>query len=492
MYISNHLAELHLFRMFGKSILFNVETMLFYEVTSLVHDLVTLLSDDHRSDPILSLKGKYRKAEIKDALSYLGKEGFLKDGQSDSAKKPSLKKRSGIRHLELMVTHGCNMGCRYCYGSHGVEIWKDSPYLYGARSIGMSSETARKGVDFLFSQSGQQKELSIIFFGGEPLLEFGLIQQMVIYIREKEAENRKKVNLSLSTNGFLLNQRVVDFLVKNRIGCQVSIDGPKEVHDRNRCLPDGRGSYDEILPGIRRLIARRKGKAPARATVTHGQINLPEVTEHLLSMGFGSVHLEPAIGKSEETDISKEDVAEIKRQHEALALYLVKSVGNNRHFNYTNLVRFIRQTRVVRERLAHYCGAGRTYFALSQDGTFYPCHRFVGMDEYRMGDLERGMDLTVQRRILDLTVDNRPVCRECWARYLCGGGCWKHAVEMNGCLDMPDKDLSCEILRHQIECAMAINSKLNVSDKDILNDLYEQATEPYLVPERGGRSHAER
>jgi uncharacterized protein len=476
------LSEFHLFMRLGKNILFNGETMLFYEVTPLVHDLVTLLSQDLSADPVKALKKDYPRAGIKNAVLYLQKEGFLKNGTPDQvSKKPLLKKRWGIRHLELMVTHGCNMGCRYCYGSQEEGGWKDAPYLYGASSAGMSPDTAKKGVDYLFRESGGQKELSIIFFGGEPLLEISLIEEVIPYIRAKEAESGKKADLSLSTNGLLLNQKNVDFLVKHRISCQVSIDGPGEIHDRNRRFPDGRGSYEEILPGIKRLMAARKGNAPARATLARGQINIPGVIEHLLSIGFGSVHIEPAIGMSGETAITRKEMEEIKRQNEVLAAFLVKSVRKNRYFNYTNLVRFIRQTRVVRERLAHYCGAGRTYFALSQEGAFYPCHRFVGMEGFRMGDIDRGMDLTLQKKILGLTVDNRPICRDCWARYLCGGGCWKHAVDMSGRLEVPDNDLSCEIMRHLIECSMAINSELKVSDKDILSDLYEKAAEPYLV-----------
>jgi uncharacterized protein len=145
------------------------------------------------------------------------------------------------------------------------------------------------------------------------------------------------------------------------------------------------------------------------------------------------------------------------------------------------LVKFIRMTRVVRQRQAHYCGAGRTYFALSQDGGFYPCHRFVGMDGFRMGDLDSGITPDLQKRILKLTVDNRPVCRKCWARYLCGGGCWKPAVDRYGSLERPEDEISCEIIRHQIECAMAVNTELTDNDKDILGEMYENAEERHLV-----------
>jgi uncharacterized protein len=290
--------------------------------------------------------------------------------------------------------------------------------------------------------------------------------------------------LSLSTNGLLLTEPVVDYLVDNRIACQVSIDGPPPINDRTCCLPNGRGAYDRMLPGIRRLISRRRGRVPARATIAHGSVDLPAVVEHLLQLGFGSAHLEPAIGAGGELTVDRGDIDRMKDQNEILAADLVKNVKQNRFFNYTNLVRFIRQTRVVQERLAHHCGAGRTYFALSQEGDFYPCHRFVGMEAYRMGNLADGLSAGLQQRILNLTVDKRPVCRECWARYLCGGGCWKHAVDINGCLEIPDNDLSCELIRHLIECAMAINSELDVQDKDILSDLYEKTAEPYLVPEK--------
>jgi uncharacterized protein len=481
------LAEHHVFEMLGKIILFNVQSMLFYEVTPLVRDLVGALSASPRIDPVKSLKGTYGKRDIRVAMSYLREEGLLAESSPDGPRaKPQLKRRRGMRHLELMITHGCNMACAYCYGAPEKKDREETTHLYGSGGTAMDYEVARKGVDYLFRESGAQTDLSVIFFGGEPLLELGTMERLVPYIREKEKESGKTVDLSLSTNGLLLSDRVVEFLTLNKISCQVSMDGPKDIQDKNRCLPNGAGSYDLILPGVKRLMAARPGRVPARVTVSHNAVDLVRVTEHLLALGFGSVHIEPAIGSSGATRITAEDLEQIKSQNEQLAVFLVKCVRSNRYFNYSNLVKFIRQTRVVRERQAHYCGAGRTYFALSRDGVFYPCHRFVGMEEYRMGDVDAGLDPALRERILELVVDNRPTCRECWARYLCGGGCWKHAVDSNGCLEAPENELSCEIIRHQIQCAMAINSELKVSDKDILSDLYEDATEPYLVTEKGG------
>ncbi|HQG25262.1 MAG TPA: SPASM domain-containing protein [Syntrophorhabdus sp.] len=482
------LAEYHLFQRLGKLILFNVETMLFYEVDPVISDAITCFEQAPDADIPALLRKKYSRWEVKNAISYLEKEGFLTkgDGLRHPYRTPVLTKRRGIRHLELLVTHRCNMACRYCYGIHGQEEWGSAPFLYGANSGSMSFEVAQKGVDYLFEKSGPRKQVSVIFFGGEPLLEIGLLKQIVPYIREKERETGKKADLSLSTNGLLLTPHIVDFLVENRVGCQVSIDGPAAINNRTRLLVNGCGSYDAIIQGVKRLISRRPGKVPARVTTVHNLVDLQGVVDHLLGLGFGSVHIEPAIGSSGDMGVTQDDVERIKGQNEALALFLVESVTKNRFFNYSNLVKHIRQTRVVRERLAYYCGAGRTYFALAQDGGFYPCHRFVGMESYRMGTIESGVDLTLQKKILSLTVDNRPVCKDCWARYLCGGGCWKHAVDAHGTLEGSNDKLSCQIIQHEIECAMAINSELAISDQDILSTMYEEATEPYLITDKGG------
>jgi uncharacterized protein len=475
-----HIKEHHIFNRLGKHILFNVDTMLFYEVTPAVYDIITLLEKDDGADLVKALKDKYPKWEIRESLKYLKDEKFFIEKRDKIPATPSVIKRYGLRHLELMVTHDCNMRCRYCYGSHGKEGWETQPYLYGAKGKGMSPEMAKSGVDFLFDNSGKQKELSLIFFGGEPLLEFRLIKDTVPYVREKEAQTGKKANLSMVTNGILLSDEVVDFLVRNKIGCQVSIDGPREIHNKNRVLPTGKGSYDLVLAGIKRLIAARPERVPARVTIPRGMVYIPSVVKHLLSLGFGSVHTEPSVAGAGDLMVNGDDISEIKRQIESVALFLVDSVRENRYFNYTNLVRFIRMTRVVKERIPYFCGAFRTYFALSQDGGFYPCHRFVGMEDYRMGDIDNGMDLRLQEKILDLAVDNRPVCKDCWARYFCGGGCWHHALMRNKSIETPCIE-SCELIKHQIECSMAINSELNVSDKDILSDIYEKTTEPYLI-----------
>ncbi len=461
------LTEVHLFHRLGKRILFHVDSMQFFEASPLVFSLVQMMKTDAGgADP--HLHRYYDNQETRAAIDDLLKNKVLLNRDIKPPPAPELKKRLGIRHLELMVTHACNMRCTYCYGKDEQKGWRQTSHLYGSETSGMSWDTARQGIDFLLQASGPARDVNVVFFGGEPLLEFRLIRRIVHYAREQSQGHDKRVHFSLSTNGLGLTDAVVDFLVEHDIACQVSIDGPAFIQDANRRLASGKASYDHVIKGVKRLLAKRPGRVPARVTVGRDQANLPEVADHLLNLGFGSVHVEPVIGGCSGLEIDSADLETLKRQTEMLARYMVRRVRNGKIFNYANLVRQVRQTRQVDQRLAHYCGAARTYLALAQDGAFYPCHRFVGMPEYRMGDLLRGFDNRLQKRILNLSVDQRPACRDCWARYLCGGGCWKHAEDAHGCLEQPDENTSCALIRHQIECAMAVNTQLKVSDQTLL------------------------
>ncbi|MBK7976267.1 MAG: SPASM domain-containing protein [Deltaproteobacteria bacterium] len=462
------LAEVHAFERLGRHVLFDVASMTFYEVSPIVHHVVeALAAPDARA--FRELAGRYRRRDLAAVLAELRQAGVLDRPSPSPARAAAPRPRPAqIRTLELMVTHGCNLRCRYCYGADPRPGWESAPHLFGSRASAMPWEVAKLGVDFLLGASGSHRNLGLVFFGGEPLLELPLIRRVTAYVRDREAASGKRVQLSLSTNGTLLDAAAVDFLVANRIGCQVSIDGPAPVQDANRATADGRGSYAALLPGVRRLIAARPGRVPARVTVASGPVDVPAIVDHLLGLGFGSVHVEPALGGCGAARLSDDEIVALERQTEAVAEKLVGSVLSDRIFDFTNLVRFVRATRVVEERLHHHCGAGRGYLALARDGSFYPCHRFVGMAEYRLGDLAHGLAAAPRRRFTELTVGARPGCSACWARHLCGGGCWKHAVDAHGGLERPDERASCRLIRHQIECAMSINAALAVDDQAIL------------------------
>lgn len=458
---NEHLAEVHVFERLGRRILFHVASQLFYEITPLVAELIQALEAPGATDPLRALTHRYRRRDLDAGLALLRERRIL----SPAAERvPRVTGRSSrLRHLELMVTHGCNMRCRYCYGAEEHASGHASAHLYGSDTCGMPIETARAGVAHLLDASGAARDVDVVFFGGEPLLAFELIRALVPEARELARSRGKRIGFSLSTNGALLDDEIVAFLVRNRVGCQISIDGPAAIQDANRRFAGGAPTYDAVLPGVRRLIAARPGRVPARVTVASGLVEIPAIVDHLLGLGFGSVHVEPAIGASP-ASVGADDVIAIERQTERLAGLLVERVRRNRPLPFTNLVRFVRSTRVVEERLAHHCGAGRSYLALAQDGAFFPCHRFVGIPEYRMGDVWHGFDAQLAKRMRSLTVDERPGCSDCWARYQCGGGCWKHAVDASGSLEQPDAERSCRLIRHQIECAMSINATLGIPD----------------------------
>jgi len=468
-------AEVHAFRRLGGTFVLDVETMQCYETTPAVAAVVEALAARRRGAPAPAHRPAARA--VRPALDHLRRIGIVTPAPP---RLPRLARRAGIRHLELMVTHACTLRCRYCYGA---ATGAGSRHLYGEEAAEMPLDVALQSVEMLLRCAGGAPRVSLTFFGGEPLLALDLIRRVVPYARERAAAAGKRLDLSLSTNGIGLSAEAVDLLVANDIGCQVSIDGPPELHDANRVTAAGAGSYALALPGIRRLLAARPGRVTARVTVAHGRVRLPEVVEHLLGLGFGAVHVEPALGGCGGCGVDAGDVAAMCEQNEALARVLVARVRADRVFAYHNLVRHVRSSRVVRRRLAHHCGAARTLLAVARDGGVYPCHRFVGMAAYRMGDVRSGPDLALQRRVLGLTVDDRPGCRECWARYLCGGGCWKHAVDAHGDLERPDEALACRLIRHQIECALAVNAALPVSDAEVLGRRWRQGVAPHLAPE---------
>lgn len=473
------MGEVHAFERLGKKIVFNVETLFFYEADPVTFDLISspVRGDLTGLEPLI---GRHGLHSVRNAVERLRAERFIR-ATTSSPRVRALPRPRRPRSLELMVTHRCNLRCRYCYGSNGSSDWADASHLYGDDGGDMSFETAARAVDWLIGVSGGQNKLNLVFFGGEPLLVFPLIRRIVEHADGRGRATDKSFSYSLSTNGLGLTEEVVDFLEQYRIGCQVSIDGPPSVHDRWRVAADGRGSYDRAIEGIRRLIARRPGRVPARATFSHDSVHLPEVVSHLFELGFGSVHVEPALGLDPGSCISEADLKTVEVQNEQLAALLIDRVRMNRIFHYTNLVRNVRQTRVVRNRRQHHCGAGRTYLAVSRDGSIFPCHRFVGLEDYRMGHVDEGLRFEAVERFHGRTVDRRPGCAKCWARYLCGGGCWKHAHDTHGNLDRPDEDRSCRIQKHLIECAMAVNTELRVQDAEILADAAETSVEPQFA-----------
>ncbi len=446
-------AGFHRFERLGRRILFNTETLLAYAADDAAYELAGALTEPAASpEALLAAHGPERLAA---AAASLAAEGFL------CATPPPLPPKAPRRPppvttLELMLTHACNLRCAYCYGRED-----GAPHLYGADRAGMSLATARRGLDLLFALSGRAGRVAAVFFGGEPLLALDVLEAAAAHGRELEKTTGKRLDLSLSTNATLLDARARRLLARQRIGCQVSLDGPPAVHDACRRTIDGRGSYAAAAANVRALTAMRPGRVPARATLASGVTDVGAVVGHLLGLGFGSVHVEPAAGGCP-VSMPPSDVPAVLAANERLAHDLVDSARAGRAVGYENLTRQLRATRQVRRRQQYGCGAGRSLLALSQDGRLYPCHRFVGNERLAMGDAESGPDLAARRRYAALNVDRRPGCADCWARHLCGGGCLHQALKPDGEIGEPDREVACTISLHLIECALALHAELGL------------------------------
>jgi uncharacterized protein len=356
-------AEYHRFQRLDRSLLYHVETMRAYEVSPAVEDLVAAwqaLSDAANADSarhdvassqqsgsgyeetsarmlekaIAPLRNRNSPEALAEAARALIASGFIGIGSPDTRPRTPAPRREVVRHLELMVTHACNLRCSYCFGCPSPNDLPASRHLYGSKTPGMSLETAQRGVEFLIAQSGSVRDLGLIFFGGEPLLAFPLVREITRYARRREAETGKRFHLSLSTNGLLLNRRIVAFLQAQRISCQVSIDGPDWIHDYARCHASGRGSHQRLVERAQLLIAARPGRVPARGTVSHGRVNLPAALEHLLQLGFGSAHLEPALGACGPFTVTAEDVPVIQAQQEQIARFFLRSLLEGSFYDY--------------------------------------------------------------------------------------------------------------------------------------------------------------
>lgn len=477
--LPERLAEHHRFEALGQRVLLNVATSLFYQVNNVVFDLVGLCETLSVAGAVGRMRRRYKGAAIEEALDYLEKAGFFSKNGGAEMRPPA--RHYPLRNLELILTHACNLACRYCYGSPSPgDNGGGGPLLYGAKLAHMPEPVALAGVDYLFAHAGNLKHINLIFFGGEPFLNLPVMKKVTAYCREREKTTGKKVDLSVVTNGTHLRDDVIRFVNEQRISVQISIDGPPAIHDRNRPQRGGAGSYDAMMPGVRALLAARPGRVPARATASAGAMDNLAVLKHLVGLGFKSVHVEPSLHDSGSGTFTPADIEEMLRQEDAVAAFFLERIRAGEYFNYHTLVRHVRDTRVVREKRRFYCGAGRGLLTLSSEGAFYPCHRFVGNPDYCLGTLEAGIDESKRAPFRALHVDARPECRACWARYFCGGGCWKHAQEANGGLKAPDSAYACRLTRRQVELAMAINAELDVSDKEILNGIFESATLPYL------------
>mgnify|MGYP004654692629 FL=1 len=357
-----------------------------------------------------------------------------------------------VKALCLHIAHDCNLACQYCFAEEGE--------YHGRRAL-MSFEVGKKALDFLVHNSGNRINLEVDFFGGEPLMNWEVVKQLVAYGRSLEEPFHKKIRFTLTTNGILLNDEIQEFLNKEMSNVVLSIDGRKEVHDRMRPFRGGQGSYDVIVPKFQKLAeSRNQMNYYVRGTFTRNNLDFSEDVLHLADLGFEQISIEPVVAENAEPyAIREEDVPGIKEEYDKLAAALLKRQKEGKGVNFFHFMIDLAGGPCVAKRLSG-CGSGTEYLAVTPWGDFYPCHQFVGEEAFLMGNVDEGITNTkVRDDFKCCNVYAKEKCRDCFARFYCSGGCAANSYHFHGKID-DAYDIGCELQRKRIECAIMIKAAL--------------------------------
>ena len=357
-----------------------------------------------------------------------------------------------VKALCLHIAHDCNLACRYCFAEEGE--------YHGRRAL-MSFEVGKKALDFLVANSGSRVNLEVDFFGGEPLMNWQVVKDLVAYGRSLEEPNHKKFRFTLTTNGILLNDEVQEFVNKEMSNVVLSIDGRKEVNDKMRPHRGGQGSYDIIVPKFQKLAeSRDQFNYYVRGTFTHNNLDFGEDVKHLADLGFEQISVEPVVAEpSEPYALKEEDLPVLLEEYDKLAAELLKRQKEGKGVSFFHFMIDLSGGPCVAKRLSG-CGSGTEYLAVTPWGDFYPCHQFVGKEEFLMGNVDDGIVRTdIRDEFKTCNVYAKEKCRNCFAKFYCSGGCAANAYNFTGNIN-GTYDLGCELQKKRIECAIMIKAAL--------------------------------
>ncbi|MDR2655007.1 MAG: thioether cross-link-forming SCIFF peptide maturase [Oscillospiraceae bacterium] len=444
---------IHKFKLKGHNIALDVESGAVHLVDDICFDLLGELENGLPGEDcpqgIKDKLSQYGAAELDEAYGELYRlcSAGLLFSEGDYEKYAGTLIASPIKSLCLNVAHDCNLRCQYCFASTGD--------FEGARSL-MSLETGKKAIDFLIEKSGGRKNLETDFFGGEPLMNFALVKELVAYAREKEARTGKRFRFTISTNGLLLNDEIIDFINKEMSNVVLSIDGRKTVNDRMRGRIDKSGSYDSIVPKFKKLVQKRGGKEYyVRGTFTRRNLDFTEDVKHLHDLGFDRISVEPVVSEGEEYSITEGDIPEICAEYEKLMDFVLEADKSGKPFTFFHFMIDLNSGPCVIKRLKG-CGCGNEYVAVTPEGDIYPCHQFVGAREWKMGNLnDKSFDSGKKREFAGNNIYSKPECLKCWAKYYCSGGCAANSARYCQSLKKPYK-ISCELEKKRLECAIVL------------------------------------
>lgn len=424
-------------------------------VDDLSYDVIALF-EDNSEDEIVKKLSNYKEEEVREAIEEvkeLKEEGmlFTEDIYKDYIF--DVKKRSTVvKALCLHIAHDCNLACRYCFAEEGE--------YKGDRSL-MSAEVGKKALDFLIENSGNRVNLEVDFFGGEPLMNMDVVKEIVAYGRQLEKEHNKKFRFTMTTNGVLLDDEIMEFLNKEMSNVVLSIDGRKEVHDHMRPTRNGKGSYDLVLPKFQKFAKMRGDKSYyVRGTFTGNNLDFSKDVIHMADLGFKEISIEPVVTEdSEPYAIKEEDLPKIFEEYDNLAKEMIKREKEGRGFTFFHYMIDLTGGPCVAKRLSG-CGSGTEYLAVTPWGDLYPCHQFVGEDDFLLGNVYDGVQkMDLVNEFKGCNVYTKEKCKDCFARFYCSGGCAANSYKFHGTLN-DAYDIGCEMERKRVECALMIKAAL--------------------------------
>ncbi|MBU3180782.1 thioether cross-link-forming SCIFF peptide maturase [Clostridium psychrophilum] len=450
------MALIHKFIQDGEYYVIDVNSGALHVVDEIVYDLLDTNSLRKKEDLIEEFKEKYsikNIEEVYDEIESLIKQGTLytEDLYKEIAMKGG-QSEPYIKALCLNIIQDCNLRCKYCFADEGK--------YHGVRKA-MPIEVAKKAIDFVIKNSGPRKNIEVDLFGGEPLMAFDLIKKVVEYAKKQEKIYNKSIRFTMTTNATLLSDEVMKYLDENMGNIVLSIDGRKSVNDKVRVKVDGSGSYDRILPKIKKMVDMRdKSKQYyVRGTFTRLNTDFYEDIKHMADLGFKEISIEPVVLPPEhELSLREEDLPVIFEQYDKLYKDMLKRHKDGNEFKFYHFNIDLQGGPCVYKRIAG-CGAGHEYIAVTPDGDIYPCHQFVGNKDFLMGDIYNGITNTkMVQEFKEAHIYNKPTCVKCWAKFYCSGGCQANNYNFNGDMHIP-YEIGCKMQKKRIECAIALKAK---------------------------------
>ena len=444
------------YKLNGYNIVLDVCSGSVHAVDDIAYDIIALFESQDKDAIVDAMCKKYpcekreEIAECYDQISALRDAGklFTPDTFEPMAGELKAKTSGVIKALCMHIAHTCNLNCSYCFASQGK--------YHGERAV-MSFEVGKRALDFLVENSGSRHNLEVDFFGGEPLMNFDVVKQLVAYARSIEKEKGKNFRFTLTTNGMLIDDDVIDFANREMSNVVLSLDGRKEIHDRYRVDYAGNGSWERIVPKFQKLVKERGGKDYyMRGTFTHANPDFLEDIKTMLELGFTELSMEPVVcAKGDKEELTEEDLPIVFKQYEELAKLMLERDKEKRPFTFYHYMIDLTGGPCIYKRISG-CGSGTEYMAVTPWGDLYPCHQFVGDEKFKLGDIYNGVtNKETQKCFGDCNVYARPDCRDCWAKLYCSGGCAANAYHATGSVNGVYK-YGCELFKKRMECAIMV------------------------------------